>query len=137
MIGLGARLRALREGAGFSGAELAAALGSGWRQSKNSKPETGRQLPTLNEITEWAAATGADPQPLVALRSRASAEYGSWKERTAGAGSALARQDQVDALARSCTFLAEFRAVLIPGYLQTPDYMKDLAAGDEFLADGR
>lgn len=135
LAGLGARLRALREGAGFSGAELAAALGPGWRQSKISKLETGRQLPTLNEITKWAAATGADPQPLVALRSKASAEYGTWKERIAGAGSALALQDQIDALARSCTFLAEFQAVLIPGYLQTPDYMKDLAAGNEFLAD--
>lgn len=135
LAGLGARLRALREAAGLSGVQLAEVLGRGWRQSKISKLETGRQLPTVGELRAWAAATNADPEPLVALRAKASAEYGSWKERIAGAGGALGLQAEVDALARSSTFLAEFQAVLVPGYLQTPDYMRGMALGNEFLTD--
>lgn len=133
--GLGARLRAVREAAGLSGSELSATLGSGWRQSKISKIETGRQLPTADEITAWAKATGVDAEPLAALRMKASAEYAAFKDRIAGAGGPLALQDQIAALAASCTFLAEYQSGLIPGRLQIPAYIREMALGDEFLAD--
>jgi transcriptional regulator with XRE-family HTH domain len=135
VAGLGARLRALREAAGLSGAQLADQLGPGWRQSKVSKLETGRQLPTREDILAWAQATGADPEPLNALRAKASAEYGPWKERITSAGGALGLQEEITALARSCTFLAEFQATLIPGNLQTPAYMREMACGDEYVGD--
>jgi transcriptional regulator with XRE-family HTH domain len=133
--GLGARLRAVREAAGLSGSELAAALGAGWRQSKISKIETGRQLPTVEEITAWATATDIDPAPLAALRTKASAEYDAWKDRIAGVGGALALQDEITALAASCRFLGEYQSGLVPGRLQTPAYMREMALGNEFLAD--
>jgi transcriptional regulator with XRE-family HTH domain len=137
LAGLGARLRALREDAGLTGSELAATLGAGWRQSKVSKLETGQRLPTPAEIVAWAAATGTDPEPLAALRAKAAAEYSAFKDRIAGAGGAVALQEEITALARSCTFLAEYQAVLVPGRLQTPAYMREMALGDEFLtADG-
>lgn len=132
---LGARLRAVREAAGLTGSELAAALGVGWKQPKVSKIETGRQLPTSEEIAAWAAATGVDPGPLLALRDKAAAEYGAYKDRLAGAGGPLALQDELTALAQSCTFLAEYQPALVPGRLQTPDYMREKALGNEFLAD--
>lgn len=135
LAGLGARLRALREAAGLSGVQLAEALGRGWRQSKISKLETGRQLPTIAELNAWAAATNADPQPLVALRAKASAEYGAHKERISTAGGAIAVQDELTALVRSCTFIAEYQAVLVPGRLQTPAYIREMSLGNEFLAD--
>ena len=135
LAGLGARLRSLREEAGFSGAAFAAVLGEGWRQSKISKIETGRQLPTRQEIREWAAATGGDADGLAALRTKASAEYAAAKDRISAAGGAMARQDELTALARSCTFLAEFQSVLVPGRLQIPAYIREMAAGEEFLVD--
>lgn len=133
--GLGARLRAVRETAGLSGTELAAALGPGWKQPKVSKIETGRQLPMPEEITAWAGATGAEAAPLLALREKAAAEYGAYKDRIAEAGGALSLQDELTALARSCTFIAEYQPSLVPGRLQTPDYMREKALGNEFLAD--
>jgi transcriptional regulator with XRE-family HTH domain len=134
MAGLGHRLRTLREAAGLSGVALAAQLGAGWGQSKVSKIETGRQLPTAEEIAAWAVATGADPGQLHALRAKASAEYGPWKVRLAQAGGPLALQDELTALARSCTFLGEYQAVIVPGYLQTPAYMREMALGDPYVA---
>lgn len=135
LAGLGVRLRALREAAGLSGVQLAAELGAGWRQSKISKLETGRQLPTAEELTAWAAATRSDAGPLLALRSKASAEYLSYKERIAGAGGAVALQDEITALALSCTFIGQFQSVLVPGRLQTPSYMREKALTNEFLGD--
>jgi transcriptional regulator with XRE-family HTH domain len=133
--GLGARLRAVREAAGLSGAELAKALGPGWRQPKVSRVENGQQLPSVEEIEAWARATGADPTPLLALREKASAEYGTWRERIAGAGGPAALQDEIAALERSCTtLLAEYQPGFIPGLLQTPAYMREMAEGEEFLA---
>lgn len=119
----------------MSGSQLAKALGAGWSQSKVSKLETGRQMPTSEEVVAWAEATGTDPDALLALHSKASAEYGAWRNRLAGVGGAAAFQGEIAALEASCTFLAEFQPALIPGRLQTPSYMRQMAAGDEFLAE--
>lgn len=134
--GLGARLRTVREAAGMSGSELARALGPGWRQPKISKIENGLQLPTEEEISDWAQAVSTDPAPLLALRGKASAEYGAWREQIAGAGSPAAFQDTLGALEASCTtLLAEYQPALVPGLLQTAAFMREMAGGEEFLAD--
>lgn len=135
LSGLGSRLRAVREEAGLSGAELAQALGPGWRQPKVSKIETGRQLPTAAEIVSWAAATGSDKDSLLALRTKASAEYVAHKDGIAEAGGAGARQDEIAALAASSTFLAMYVPSMVPGRLQTPAYMREMIIGDEFLSE--
>jgi hypothetical protein len=119
----------------MSGLELAKVLGPGWRQPKVSRIESGQQLPTVDEIEAWARGVGADPAPLLALRSKASAEYGPWRDRIAGAGGPAAFQDEIGALERSCTtLLAEYQPGFIPGLLQTPAYMREMADGEEFLA---
>ncbi|WP_028926199.1 DUF5753 domain-containing protein [Pseudonocardia acaciae] len=130
-----ARLRAAREAAGLSGSGLAAALGAGWAQPKVSKIETGRQLPTVEEITAWAGATGADTEQLLALRAKATAEYTAYRERITDAGGPLGVQNEVTALAASCAFFASYQPAMIPGYLQTPTYMREMAVGDEFLTE--
>jgi hypothetical protein len=64
------------------------------------------------------------------------AEYGPWRERIAGAGGPAALQDEIGALERSCTtLLAEYQPGFIPGLLQTPAYMREMADGEEFLAE--
>jgi transcriptional regulator with XRE-family HTH domain len=128
-------LRALREAAGLSGAQLATELGPGWRQSKVSKIETGRQLPSVSDLQAWARATGADAGQLVSLRAKASSAYRPWKERLADAGGAVAMQDELASLAASCSYLAEYQSVVVPGYLQTPAYMREMALGDPSVMD--
>jgi hypothetical protein len=101
-----------------------------------SRIESGQQLPSVEEIEAWARATGADPAPLLALSGKASAEYGPWRERIAGAGGPAALQDEIGALERSCsTLLAEYQPGFIPGLLQTPACMREMADGEEFLAE--
>jgi hypothetical protein len=120
----------------MSGLQLARALGPGWRQPKVSRIENGLQLPTEDEIIAWAAAAGADAAPLLALHGKASAEYGAWKERIAGAGGPAAFQDELRALEASCTrLLAEYQPALVPGLLQTAAFMREMADGEEFLEE--
>jgi hypothetical protein len=120
----------------MSGTELARALGPGWRQPKVSRIENGLQLPTEGETIAWAAEVGADPAPLLALRGKASAEWGVWKDRIAGAGGPAAFQDELRALEASCTtLLAEYQPALVPGLLQTAAFMREMADGEEFLAE--
>ena len=109
-------------------------LGPGWRQPKVSRIENGLQLPAEEDVRAWAAAVGAEPGPLLALRRKASAEYGVWKDRIAGAGSPAAFQDELRALEASCTqLLAEYQPALVPGLLQTAAFMREMADGEEFL----
>ncbi|MGI5127283.1 helix-turn-helix domain-containing protein [Pseudonocardia sp. CA-107938] len=135
---LGARLRNMRERAGATGAEFAELLGDGWRQSKISKIETGRQLPTHADIEAWSAATGSDPAPLIELRDRAAIDYRSHKDRIQQAGGVLELHDNLTALIESSTFVAEFWPALVPGLLQTATYMRDMdtASPAEDAEDG-
>ncbi|QYN35491.1 helix-turn-helix transcriptional regulator [Pseudonocardia sp. DSM 110487] len=134
---LGLRLRAAREASGLTGADLAARLGRGWKQPKVSKIETGRQLISLDELRAWASETGTDPAPLLALREKAAAEYSSHQDRLSQEGGAIPLQDELTALTRTCTYLAEYQPALVPGRLQTPDYIREKALGDvDFLAEG-
>jgi transcriptional regulator with XRE-family HTH domain len=135
LSGLGSRLRAIREQAGFSGIELADLLGAGWRQSKISKIETGRQLPSVQDITAWATAADVDAAPLLALRAKAAVGYSSWKDRIASSGGPLGVQDEITALYASSTFLAEYQPSLIPGRLQTPAYMREMSQSNDPLTD--
>ena len=82
-------LKALRVGAGLGGARLAEMLG--WQQSKVSKIETGKQLPSGDDIAAWALAAGAAPETasdLLAMLRGARVEYAAWKDayRESGAG---------------------------------------------------
>ena len=52
---------------GNRGARLAGMLG--WQQSKVSKIETRKQLPSEDDITAWAGAVGATPGPAVFRRT--------------------------------------------------------------------
>lgn len=134
---LGQRLRAAREASELTGAELANRLGTGWRQPKVSKIENGRQLIPVEELHAWAMATNTDPAPLLAMREKAAAEYSSYQERLSQEGGILPVHDELTALVRSCTYLAEYQPALIPGFLQNADYIREKALGNvEFLAEG-
>lgn len=136
---LAERLRAVREASGLSGVELAKTLGPGWSQSKVSKIETGGRIPTADEVTLWAKATGTDAASLLPLRSKA--EYVAERDRLAAAGGGVELQGAIGALQASCTYLAEYQPALIPGLLQIPAYIRGRLAAygpddpDGFSAD--
>lgn len=97
--------------------------------------ETGRQLIAEADVRAWARLTQAEPEPLLALRAKAAAEYESFQERRADTGILVAAQDELTALAQSCTWLAEYQPVLVPGRLQTPDYIREKALGNRELIE--
>lgn len=120
----------------MSGLQLARALGHGWRQPKVSRIENGLQLPTEAEVVAWAKAVRADPSPLLALRVKASAEYAAFKDHIVEAGGPVTWQDELGALESSCTtLLAEYQPALMPGLLQTPAFLRELFASEEFLEE--
>lgn len=123
---LGEKLRKARLDAGMTGTELTAKLGSGWGQPKVSKLETGRQLPSEEDLREWADLTGANPDELVALLKRARHEYSTYKAMFAEDGGAAALQDAVAAAEYAAKVIASYQPLLIPGFLQTADYARAL-----------
>src|SRR5712691_8308977 len=119
-------LKALRVGAGLSGARLAEMLG--WQQSKVSKIETRRQLPGEDDISAWAGVTGASPEAasdLLAMLRGARIEYAAWKDayRESGADGVQAGILEIEA---GSARVAEFQPAVISGLLQTAEYAREL-----------
>ncbi len=124
---LAAQLRALREDAGLTGTSLAQHVG--WGQSKVSKIETGRQLPTEDDIRQWCRAVGAPAaklDELLASLGHAKVEFATWRDEYRAAGSAAARQADILALEARATRIGEFQPAFIPGLLQTAQYAREL-----------
>ncbi|MGW3346811.1 helix-turn-helix domain-containing protein [Nonomuraea rubra] len=121
-IALGQRLRGLRTSAGRSGKELAESLG--WAPSKISKIEHGRQTPSVDDITAWARACGAEDttDDLLSLLGSLETLYAEW-QRILRAGTGKRQQTYRDIESRTST-LRVFESLLIPGLLQTPDYAR-------------
>jgi transcriptional regulator with XRE-family HTH domain len=124
---LAAQLRALREDAGLTGTSLAQQVG--WGQSKVSKIETGRQLPTEDDIRQWARVVGApaaEVEELLASLERAKVEFATWREQYRAAGSGADKQADIRALEARATRIGEFQPAFIPGLLQTAQYAREL-----------
>lgn len=118
-------LKALRVGAGLSGARLSELLG--WQQSKVSKIETRKQLPSEEDIAAWAGAAGGSPETaselLAALRG-ARVEYAAWKDAYRESGAVGVQADILELEAQT-TRIAEFQPSMISGLLQTSEYARE------------
>jgi transcriptional regulator with XRE-family HTH domain len=124
---LAERLRALREQTKLSGNQYAKQLG--WPQSKVSKIETAKQLPTEDDIQAWAEGLGAGADTvgeLLALLEGAREEYASWKQQYRAAGGAAGKQADSGALEDRATRIREFVPAFIPGLVQTAEYAREM-----------
>jgi transcriptional regulator with XRE-family HTH domain len=121
--GIAYRLRSLRQGADLSGAALAAKLG--WIQPRISKIETGKQMPTAEDVAAWARACGADDatvDELLGVRVDAEVQHKRWQQQVRGGQAAI--QQDYDGMVRAATVIRNAEVTTVPGLLQTPDYAR-------------
>lgn len=120
---LGEVLLRLREGTGLNQTDFGAR--AGMNQSKVSRLETARQVPTVDEARAWADAAGADAETCDQLLDRveiALAETTSWVDAL-GKGVAE-KQRQIGHEEQAATVIRNFTTMIVPGLLQTAEYTR-------------
>lgn len=121
--GLANRLRLLRRNANLTSTRMAAELG--WTQSKISKIETGKQMPSEADIAAWGRVCGASPtatEELTGLLAEAQSVHRAWKQQVRLGLAPIQRN--YDDLAQRATVIRNFEVVYIPGLLQTAEYAR-------------
>ncbi|WUI02900.1 helix-turn-helix transcriptional regulator [Spirillospora sp. NBC_00431] len=136
---LASELRRMRALSGLSGRDLAQRLGIS--QSKVSRIESGATMPSLPEVTGWAAAMDATEEAtrrLVALTEAAFTEVSAWRTALRGRPHL---QDQVLERENRTSRSQTFQPSVVPGLLQTAEYARRVFAlfdevpyGEEELA---
>jgi len=120
---LAGQLKTLREAAGLSGNRLAKQLG--WAQSKVSRIENAKQLPTEEDVRLWAQgveASSSTVEELLGILHSAVVEYTTHQRHYRAVGGAANQQMDVLALEARVTRIGEFQPAMIPGLLQTAEY---------------
>lgn len=118
----GALLR-LRRASGLSGERLARRCGMS--QSKISRIETGRLLPSVVDVEQMLTGLGVDEptkRELLALARVANTEYHD--VRLSVRRGLHHRQRELAALEQSATEIRHFLPALVTGLLQTPEYLR-------------
>jgi transcriptional regulator with XRE-family HTH domain len=116
-------LRDLRRASGLSGERLARRCGMS--QSKVSRIESGRALPSVVDVEQMLDGLGVDPgtrEELLTLTRIANAEYQDIRA-VVRKGLHL-RQKELATLEHNATYVRFFLPALITGLLQTPEYMR-------------
>lgn len=131
---LGLELRGLRRDAGLSGHQLAGRVGLS--QSTVSRIELGQAVPSVTDVEQWMAATGASEEQqaeLLALAEAVAVETIAWR-RVIRRGLPQLQHDVRDLEATAGT-IRNFQPTIVPGLLQTADYARRLVASG--YPDGR
>ncbi|MGH3776346.1 MAG: DUF5753 domain-containing protein [Pseudonocardiaceae bacterium] len=120
---LGELLLRLREGIGLNQTDFGAR--AGMNQSKVSRLETARQVPTIAEARAWADAANADVDTCDQLLDRVEGvltETTSWADAV-GKGVAN-KQRQIGREERAASVIRNFTTMIVPGLLQTAEYTR-------------
>lgn len=123
--GIATRLRLLRAQAGLSGKALADV--HDWAQSKVSRIESGKQLPSPDDIRAWAAACGADDATvaeLLRLHEGAGVARAMFRDRMARGQQTV--QEDYNQLVAGSRRICHFETVYVPGLLQVPGYTRSV-----------
>ena len=125
--GLGTALRELRETSGLEA--KAVARGAVMSRSKLSKIENGHTAPSVTDVDRILTALGGSEEvkaaDMVAAREAAT-EMTAWRlVRRLGYSR---KQQQIQALESSMSLLRLFQPSLVPGLLQTPEYVRAVFA---------
>jgi transcriptional regulator with XRE-family HTH domain len=132
---LAAMLRDLRLAGGLDQTTFAARAG-GMSQSKVSRLELARQVPTLAEARAWAGAAGADADAtarLLELTEAALTELTSKQEELRSGLAAL--QQRIGRTEQAVSMVREY-TVVVPGLLQTAEYARRVFTCGEGLVPG-
>ncbi|MFI6847119.1 helix-turn-helix domain-containing protein [Kitasatospora sp. NPDC050467] len=135
-LDLAAALKDLRRASGLSGERLA--VRCGMSQSKISRIENGKALPSVVDVQQILNGLGVDEdlaRELLALASLANAEYED--VRSSVRRGLHIRQRELAALEAGAAHIRHFLPAMLSGLLQTPEYMRtamsppvDPAGGD-------
>lgn len=123
--GIATRLRLLRVQAGLSGKDVADA--HGWAQSKISRIENGRQLPSADDIRAWVGLCGgrsSDVDELLRLREEAKVRHATFRSRMQAGQERV--QETYNLLTSEANLTRFFETVAVPGLLQVPEYARRL-----------
>lgn len=119
---LAGEMRRIREQRGMSGRELAQHVRIS--QSKVSRIESGRTVPTLSEVTAWANAVDVSDEYrelLVALAESAYTEVHSWPVTLQMRAHI---QDEIEERELHARVVRVFQSSVVPGLLQTAEYAR-------------
>lgn len=122
---LAKRLRALRDGAGLSNAQLSKACG--WSIAKTSRIEHAKQPVSASDIRAWCAACSRpdDAADLVAAAQAAVELYAQWGRTS---DSLREHQRRANAAYEGVRLMRVYAPDHVPGFLQTPAYMRGILA---------
>ncbi|MFE9659716.1 Scr1 family TA system antitoxin-like transcriptional regulator [Streptomyces sp. NPDC005955] len=124
---LGSALRALRETSGLEAKTVA--RGAAMSRSKLSKIENGNTAPSITDVDCILSAIGVSGEvknEYMAAAREAATEVTAWRlVRRLGYSR---KQQQVQAIEAQTTLLRLFQPSLVPGLLQTPEYVQAVFA---------
>lgn len=131
---LSTTLRQLRADAGLSGME--AAQRAGYSQPKISRFETGRQVPTTEEInTLCQVYRAAPPVRKQLLELAADLSAGTLRARAVLSHGARYMQQRIGKIEQASQLIRGFTPTLVDGLLQIPDYVRAIGSRDMSGAD--
>jgi hypothetical protein len=94
-----------------------------------SKLETGKQIPTEDDLDAWVTATGAGSEQakeLAGLLSAARIEYATWRGVQRAVGGLAGRHAERASWEAATNRIAEYQPAMIPGLVQTAAYARAL-----------
>lgn len=123
---LAGEMRRIREQCGMSGREIARRVRIS--QSKVSRIESGRTVPTLSEVSAWADAVDASDEyrgRLVELADSVYTEVHSWPDTLRMRAHI---QDEIEERELHARQVRVFQSSVVPGLLQTAEYARRMFA---------